>query len=122
MPFDLEQTTHIFEVIDNGGLQQVIADNPDAVEQIALIREHLAEEAERFAVGDFHDPEIIHGEHMAGMHELVINADKINIEYSELPNGAQILYTTKHAELITAIHQWLEAQLADHGDHATDHR
>lgn len=122
MPFDLELTTHIFENIDNGGRQQVIANDPDAVEQIVLIREHLAEEAQRFAKGDFHDPSTIHGEHMAGMHDLVMNADQIRIEYAELPDGAQILYTTDSPELVTAIHQWFEAQLADHGRHATDHR
>ncbi len=122
MPFDLEQTTHIFEVMDNGGRQQVIADDPNDVEQIALIREHLAEEAKRFAEGDFHDPSMIHGEHMPGMHDLIMNADKIRIDYSELPDGAQILYTTGDAELVQAIHRWFEAQLADHGQHAADHR
>ena len=122
MPFDLEQTTHIFESIDDGGRQQVIADDPTDLVQIALIREHLAEEAERFAAGDFHDPMMIHGERMAGLHDLMMNAHKMRIEYSELSNGAQILYTTDDPEFVSAIHLWFEAQLADHGDHATDHR
>jgi hypothetical protein len=122
MPFDLAKTTHIFEVIENGGRQQVIADEPNDVEQIALIRQHLAEEAERFAAGNFHDPSMIHGEQMPGMHDLVMNADKMRIEYSDLPDGAQILYTTDSADLVDAIHQWFEAQLADHGNHAADHR
>ena len=47
MPFDLERTTHIFNKQTDGGLQQVISDDGD-VTQIALIRDHLAEEAERF--------------------------------------------------------------------------
>lgn len=71
MPFDLERTTHIFEKIDNGGLQQAISDDKD-VEQVGLIRAHLAEEAKRFSQGDFHDPEMIHGENMTGLHELNI--------------------------------------------------
>ena len=34
MPFDLEQTTHIFEKLDTGGRQQVIADDPvDSAEE-----------------------------------------------------------------------------------------
>ena len=41
MPFDLERTTHIFEKLENGGLQQVVSDDGDA-EQIALIRMHLS--------------------------------------------------------------------------------
>ncbi len=66
MPFDLERTTHVFSKQEHGGVQQVIADDGDA-EQIALIRAHLAEEAARFSLGNFHDPTMIHGEQMAGL-------------------------------------------------------
>ena len=118
MPFDLERTTHIFDKQDDGGLQQVIADDADD-EQIALIRAHLAEEAERFQQGDFHDPGMIHGEDMAGLHELTMGAARIQIVYGELPDGAQIRYTTSDPALVAAIHAWFDAQLADHGDHAT---
>lgn len=119
MPFDLERTTHIFEKKDDGGLQQVIADDPGDDEQIALIRAHLAEEAERFQQGDFHDPSMIHGEDMAGLHELMAGAERIEIVFSELPDGAQIRYTSADATLVTALHAWFDAQLADHGSHAS---
>ena len=122
MPFDLEQTTHIFEKREDGGLQQVIADDPADEEQIRLIRTHLAEEAERFQQGDFHDPTMIHGEDMAGLHELMLGAERIVIAYDESPDGAQILYTTDDAELVSALHAWFDAQLTDHGDHATSPR
>ena len=122
MPFDLDATTHIFEKTAEGGLQQVIADNPTDTEQITLIRIHLAEEAERFQQGNFHDPQMIHGEEMAGLHALMMGADQIEIVYSALPDGAQILYTTADRKLIDAIHSWFDAQVADHGVHATDHR
>lgn len=122
MPFDLERTTHIFEPLDSGGLQQVIADDPADAAQIELIRQHLREEAARFAQGDFHDPSMIHGEQMAGLHELMMGAERIRIEYSELDEGAQILYTTDDPALVHAIHQWFAAQVADHGSHATEHR
>ncbi|MCB8961635.1 MAG: aspartate carbamoyltransferase [Ardenticatenales bacterium] len=121
MPFDLERTTHIFEKLDNGGLQQVISDDGDA-EQIALIREHLSEEAERFGQGDFHDPAMIHGEDMAGLHELMMGAEALTLQYSELENGAQILYTTEDGDLVDALHAWFDQQLADHGDHAQTER
>ena len=121
MPFDLERTTHIFEKSDNGGLQQVVTDDGDK-EQIALIRQHLSEEADRFATGDFHDPSMIHGDEMPGLHELVMGADQIDIVYSDIADGGQILYTTENADLINAIHLWFDAQLTDHGDHATEQR
>ena len=121
MPFDLERTTHIFEKIDNGGQQQVITGDGDE-EQIALIRQHLSEEAGRFADGDFHDPSMIHDEEMPGLHELVMGADQLSIVYSDIDGGGQMLYTTEDTDLIEAIHRWFDAQLADHGDHATEQR
>lgn len=122
MPFDLERTTHIFEKIDNGGVQQVLVDAPDDIEQVALIRQHLAEEADRFAKGDFHDPIMIHGDEMPGLHDLISGAKQIQIEYSEIENGGQILYTTDNSSLVSAIHSWFDAQLLDHGSHAAGHR
>ncbi len=122
MPFDLNATTHIFEKTDDGGIQQVIADDPAETEQIALIRTHLAEEAARFQQGDFHDPAMIHGDDMAGLHELMMGATQMEITYSDLPDGAQIVYATADAELINALHNWFDAQVADHGAHATDQR
>lgn len=121
MPFDLERTTHIFEKQPDGGLQQVIADDASDDDQIPLIRMHLSEEAERFRQGDFHDPAMIHGDDMAGLHELMLGSHQITITYSELPNGAQIHYTTDDPEMISAIHSWFDAQLADHAGHASEH-
>jgi hypothetical protein len=121
MPFDLERTTHFFEKGDRGGLQTVVSDDEDAG-QVSLIRAHLAEEAERFARGDFHDPEMIHGEDMAGLHTLVNGHDKLTIAYREIEYGAEISYESRDPVLIEAIHEWFDAQLADHGDHAQAHR
>ncbi len=117
MPFDLERTTHIFEKRADGGLQQIVSDDKDS-EQIALIRAHLAEEAGRFSEGDFHDPSMIHGDDMAGLHELVMGAGEISIVYSDIDEGGQILFTTEDAALIEALHAWFDQQVADHGAHA----
>ena len=117
MPFDLERTTHIFDKQPNGGLQQVIADDGDA-DQIALIRSHLVEEAERFQAGDFHDPAMIHGDDMAGLHELVAGADRLTIVYSEIEQGGQIVYSAEDDELVSAVHAWFDQQVSDHGNHA----
>ena len=121
MPFDLEATTHVFEKLDDGGLQTVVADADDP-DQVALIRAHLAEEAERFARGDFHDPAMIHGDDMPGLHALVMGHDRVVVTYSAIDRGAQIKYTSADPGLVTAIHQWFDAQLRDHGQHAQPHR
>lgn len=121
MPFDLDATTHVFEKLEDGGLQTVVADAEDP-DQVSLIRAHLAAEAERFAQGDFHDPTMIHGEDMPGLHALVVGHDRLEITYRDIDRGAEIRYATDDAALVAAIHQWFDAQLSDHGQHARPHR
>jgi len=121
MPFDLEQTTHVFQKLDDGGLQKVVAKDPSNKKQIALIQSHLKEESEKFRKGDFSDPAKIHDNDMPGLAQLKAGAAKIDVRYSALPDGAQIRYEAKDSKLVTAIHQWFSAQLSDHGDHATHH-
>ena len=87
-----------------------------------MIRVHLAEEAERFSRGDFHDPSMIHGENMPGLHALVMGHDSVSITYSEVERGAAIRYLSRSAALVAAIHQWFDAQLSDHGAHAQEHQ
>ncbi len=117
----LERTTHIFEPLPDGGLQQVIADDPQDAAQIALIRTHLQEEARKFQRGDFADPAAIHGEGMPGLAGLRAGYAQIEVTYAELPDGAQIHYTTSDPAMVTALHAWFEAQLSDHGGHAMEH-
>jgi hypothetical protein len=121
MPFDLEQTSHVFQKLDDGGLQKVVVKDPSNKKQIALIQSHLKEESENFRKGDFSDPAKIHGEDMPGLAELKAGTGRIDVRYTALSDGAQIRYTTKDAKLITALHRWFDAQLSDHGHHATHH-
>ena len=121
MPFDLDRTTHVFEPTEDGGLQTIVSDDGD-VEQVTLVRSHLAEEAERFARGDFHDPSMIHGEDMAGLHVLVTGSERLSVTYRDVDLGGEIRFASQEPELIEAIHQWFGAQLRDHGDHAQSHR
>ena len=121
MPFDLEKTTHVFEKLDDGGLQKVVVKDPSNKKQIALIQSHLKEESEKFRKGDFSDPAKIHGENMPGLAELKSGAKKIDVRYTALPDGAQIRYTAMDPKLVTALHKWFSAQVSDHGHHATEH-
>jgi len=120
MPFDLDATTHVFEKVESGGVQSVVADSDDAV-QIELVRAHLLEEAQRFARGDFHDPAMIHGEDMAGLHELVMGHERLSVTYRDVARGGEIRYISQDPALVDAIHRWFDAQLVDHGEHAQAH-
>ncbi len=115
MPFDLSQTTHIFDMTEDGGIQQVITKDPSDSAQVALIQQHIQHEAMLFGAGDFSDPMSLHGGDMPGVKELSAGASQIKIEYMALPDGAQITFTTRDLHLITEIHRWFGAQLSDHG-------
>ncbi|MFI6510928.1 hypothetical protein ACIBCT_25260 [Streptosporangium sp. NPDC050855] len=118
MPFDLERTTHRFTTSATGGVQTVTSDDPADTGQVALIREHLTKEAERFGRGDYGDPASIHGGRMPGLRDLEQGHDRITIGYAELPAGATITYTTTDPSLVKALHAWFDAQVTDHGRHA----
>lgn len=118
MPFDLDATTHTFTDTDDGGIQTVTADDPSADDQIQLIRDHLREERDKFARGDFEDPAAIHGHDMAGVTELAAGYHDIAVTYTELPDGAQLTYTTDRPVLVDAVHAWFARQVTDHGAHA----
>lgn len=121
MPFDLKDSSHIFTKSRNGGLQQVQARNPKDIAQVRLIRSHLRDIAARFEQGDFSAPTQIHGDDMPGLAQLKLAMPgEISIQYRDLFNGAQIRYATSNPALVPVLHQWFDAQLADHGADARE--
>jgi len=116
MPFALDRTTHIFTKTSVGGVQQVVAKNAADASQISMIRMHLSQIASAFAHGDFAGPTHIHGADMPGLAELKsAKPGSVLIRYSDIQSGGQIEYTTKNANLRSAIHAWFDAQVSDHG-------
>lgn len=115
MPFDMSKTVHIFKMTESGGVQRVIAKDPGASDQIALIQQHLQHEAERFQQGDYSDPAKLHGPDMPGLKDLQSGASRIKVSYAVLPSGAEITFKTTDLHLLTALHRWFGAQLSEHG-------
>jgi hypothetical protein len=119
MPFDLGKTTHLFTKTEKGGLQQVVVKKSPDAGQVQLIRKHLSKIAAQFRLGDFSGPAKIHGDDMPGLTVLrTAKPGQINIAYKELPNGAEIDFSTDIPSLVEAIHAWFDAQLSDHARHA----
>jgi len=116
MGFDLARTIHLFQMTEDGGVQQVIV-RGDAVDAdlVGHIQHHLSMEAGAFQSGDFSDPAKLHGQSMPGLRELQANAPKIEVTYKPLPNGAEIRFRSSDIHLITAVHRWFGAQLSEHG-------
>ncbi len=115
MPFDISKTVHIFKMTETGGVQRVIAKDPGATDQVALIQQHLRHEAERFQQGDYSDPATLHGADMPGLKDLQAGASRIKVSYAALPSGAEITFETTDLHLLTALHRWFGAQLSEHG-------
>ena len=115
MPFDISKTLHIFRMTETGGVLRVIARDPGATDQIALVRQHLQHEAERFQQGDYSDPAMLHGADMPGLKDLQAGASRIKVSYAALPTGAEITFETTDLHLLTALHRWFGAQLSEHG-------
>ncbi|WP_217807380.1 aspartate carbamoyltransferase [Methylomagnum ishizawai] len=119
MPFDLEKTRHIFTPTADGGVQQVVVLDPQDRTQIEAVRQHLATIAAGFRRGDFAGPIAIHGAGMPGLARLrQAQPGELDIAYREVADGGEIRYSSKVPAVVAAIHQYFEAQLADHGHHA----
>ncbi len=121
MPFDLARTMHFFDDDATGGVETVTANDKSDAEQIALIRSHLATEAQRFGRGDFSDPAKIHGADMPGLAALSKAGAKLRVVFLDVTGGASLTYESREPAVIAAIHDWFAAQRADHAAHAHMH-
>lgn len=119
MPFQLQATKHVFTKTPMGGVQQVLVRDPANSTQISMIRMHLQMIAHQFSQGNFSGPMQIHGMNMPGLPVLQqAKPGSLQIRYQDLPAGGQIDYVTQDAALVTALHQWFDAQVSDHGKDA----
>jgi len=115
MPFDMAKTVHVFRMTESGGVERVLVRDPQDSEQIALIRQHLRHEADKFQHGDYSDPAHLHGSDMPGLAEVRANAALIRVTYLDVSDGGQISFETTDLHALTAIHRWFGAQLSEHG-------
>lgn len=116
MGFDPDATVHRFTDTETGGVQEVVARDPGDAEEVAAVRTHLFEEADAFAAGDYSSPTEIHGADMPGLAALsAAPPGTVEVEYSEIDAGAQLVFSTDRRDLVDALHAWFDAQLADHG-------
>lgn len=119
MPFSLAATTHFFTKTKDGGIQRVTARNTKDSAQTKLVREHLRDIQARFLKGDFSGPSHIHGEEMPGLAKLkAAKSGQIMIAYRDVKGGAELTYQTADTKLVEGLHNWFDAQVADHGTDA----
>lgn len=121
MPFNIKTATHVFTKSGDGGTQRVMVKDASDVVQTRLVREHLREIQTQFQRGDFSGPSHIHGNDMPGLAQLkAAKPGKISITYREVGGGAELAYRTSNSKLVSALHEWFDAQLSDHGADAME--
>jgi hypothetical protein len=121
MGFDHSKTTHHFLLSTAGGSIEVTANRGEDKESRDAIRGHLAHIARMFSDGDFEAPMLVHDRVPPGVDAMKRKKSGIQWKYEEIENGARIVAITRDPEALSAIHEFLRFQIADHsmGDPGT---
>jgi hypothetical protein len=114
MGFSQTATTHHFRLTPDGGYVQVQANDPNDAMNRDHIRMHLEMQAKKFAAGDFGAPELTHNRVPPGVPEMQKLKSSIRYQYEEIERGGRLLISSKNPQAVSAIHDFLKFQIADH--------
>jgi hypothetical protein len=114
MGFSQTATAHHFLLKPDGGVIQVeVKDAADTANR-DLVRQHLSHVARLFAEGDFDTPALVHGRTPPGAEALRRLKSEISYTYEETETGGRVRISTKNAEALAAVHDFLRFQIEDH--------
>lgn len=114
MGFSHEKTTHHFRLSAEGGSIEVTAKDPSDAGIRDQIRMHLTHIAKAFAEGDFAIPMFVHDTVPPGVSTMKRHQNAIEYRYEEIAGGARVRLSTRDADALDAIHDFLRFQIADH--------
>lgn len=114
MRFSHETTTHHFTLTPDGGIISADALDPADTATRDSIQGHLAHIAHAFSTGDFHLPMFIHDQIPPGVETMMRLRTKISYRSESTPQGARVVIRTGDPEALTAVHDFLRFQIADH--------
>jgi hypothetical protein len=114
MGFSHEKTTHHFRLYPDGGVVEAEANDPKDSASRDEIRSHFGHIAKLFAAGDFSAPMLIHAQNPPGTDGMKRLRDTIEYRLESTEKGARIRITTKNAEALVAVHEFLRFQISDH--------
>jgi len=114
MGFDQDKTTHHFRLYKDGGAVEVQANDPADTASIGQIRDHLKEQARKFAAGDFSAPRQTHGQVPPGVETMTRSRSKIQYEFQSTESGGRLRITTTDTQALAAVHDFLRFQIKDH--------
>jgi uncharacterized protein (TIGR01244 family) len=110
-----EYAVHHFVLTKDGGsiVLEIEGDGPSEAREHA--REHLRGITRSFASGDFSMPIRIHDRVPPGVDVMTKRRAAIHYDYSPTTNGGRVRISTRDAEALAAIHEFLRFQIRDHG-------
>jgi len=114
MGFDQDKTTHHFRLYKDGGAVEVQANDPADTASIGQIRDHLKEQAKKFAAGDFSAPQHAHGQVPPGADTMTRLRSQIRYEFKSTESGGRLRITTTDTRALAAVHDFLRFQIKDH--------
>lgn len=114
MGFSHDKATHHFLLYPDGGAIDVQANKADDTATLDEIRMHFGHIAKMFAAGDFSAPMLIHSQNPPGSETMKRLREAIQYKLENTEHGARIRITTKNADAVSAVHEFLRFQIKDH--------
>lgn len=114
MGFSQTETEHHFLLARDGGVILVEVKDPADAANRDRIRQHLAQVAQMFAAGDFNTPMLVHARTVPGTPAMSRFKSEITYAFEETERGGRVRITTKSADALAAIHEFLRFQIQDH--------
>lgn len=115
MGFDQDRTAHHFFLFRDGGAIEVSAKETGDVKNRDAIRSHLPHIASMFGRGEFDAPMLVHdSENVPGTKVMAARREHIRYEYVDTPRGGRVNILSSDPEAVSAVHQFLKFQIAEH--------
>lgn len=114
MGFSHDKATHHFRLYSNGGAIEVESNSAADTTTRDEIRMHFGHIVKMFSAGDFSAPMLIHGQNPPGSATMKKLREDIHYTLENTDRGARIRISTKNADALAAIHEFLRFQIKDH--------
>jgi hypothetical protein len=111
----VDASAHQFLLAEDGGSIRLEVTDPKDVAGRDRIREHLQDIAKAFAEGDFSMPMRIHDQVPPGVEVMRARRTGIRYAYAATEKGGIVTISTKDAQAVEAVHEFLRFQIRDHG-------
>lgn len=114
MGFDQDKTTHHFLLSKDGGTIQVTANSAGDKKSVTQIRMHLNHIQHAFSAGNFDIPMFVHDQTPPGVPAMKTLKSQIRYSYEDMENGGRVVISSKNAEAVNAVHDFLKFQIREH--------